>query len=202
VFDFEYDFFDESYRETFEQHFIDHFYTREIGNKAPQLFKHFLKRTFHEKLPLYNEMFRTAAIQYDKVNNTSIVENNTRSMTGDNTYNGENNSNLTGTGSGTETATRRNLDTPQGSVDLVDDYLSNASKDDNSSSNQSSSTGKTTQESTAKMSSSESKSRSIEGHSNVIQADMLKKHIELQKELQRIELNFFEECNELFMLIY
>jgi hypothetical protein len=199
LFDFEYSFFDANYKSTFEQHFIDHFYMRELGSETVGLFKHYLKRTFNEILPYYNELFKTATINYEKLNNVSLSEEYSKLSSINNNFEGTGTNTIIG--SGTDTQEQKYSDTPQGNVANIDNgYLTNYTKDTNT--NNTSSSGNSTQTSNGTTENNESFTKTTKGNSNITQTDLLTKHIELQKTLQNIEKMFFEECNDLFMLLY
>lgn len=180
IFDFDYTL--EIDKETFEKHFIKYFYFREIGTETIGRFKHNLQVTFAENLPLFNELCKTAKIEYDIVNNYDVTEEIKNQ--GDSTSN----TNTSGSSSG------RFLDTPQGKINLTkeDKYITELTRNDDEGT--SSSTNK----------SNTSMIRTMKGNIGVMTAsDLLTKHINLQKELKLLELNFFNEvCDELFLSIW
>lgn len=77
IFDFRYDFYDEKKRPKFEEDFIRHFYFREIGQDTIDKFKLFLEDKMLTVFPYYNELFRTAAIEYSVLDNYNIKETTT-----------------------------------------------------------------------------------------------------------------------------
>jgi hypothetical protein len=101
IFNFEYDFYDETKKSDFEQKFVNHFYFREIGTETVGRFQHYLKCKCHEVLPFYNEMMRVAAMDYDLINNYNLTE--TFSKTNSSTKTSTDNTNQTGTSSGSTT---------------------------------------------------------------------------------------------------
>lgn len=82
LFTFEYPFYDEAKKEEFQSRFIKHFFFHEIGQETAEQFKHYLEIKFNEVLPYYNEMFRTAQIQYDPLLTIEFTEEYTRSTEG------------------------------------------------------------------------------------------------------------------------
>lgn len=316
IFDFPYPFYDENKRKEFERNFIRHFYFREIGTPTIDRFTHFLEDKMLTVFPYYNELFKTAQIEYSVLDNYNVTETFklTRERTGksagvsstvgqvfdsQNTEVDENREN-TGSnhessgGSGSVKETHENagevnsvtnteseehtngthittntvdgehdtkfLDTPQGLTDVtnskyitnltsvVDDVTTTNNLADNvTTESQGSTTANTSQidsgekltassdtrtsdvETSDKMtgktnSNFEGEQRSthdnntrMENVSNASEdyelvkkgnigvdtdADMIQKHISLQKVLRRIEMMFFEECEDLFMLVY
>lgn len=74
IFDFPYQFYDEEQRLKFQEHFIKHFYFREIGCDTIDRFKWYLEDKFNLLMPYYNELFVTALIEYDKKFNYDVTE--------------------------------------------------------------------------------------------------------------------------------
>ena len=316
IFDFKYDFYDEMKRRDFEQSFIRHFFFREIGSETIDRFKWYLEDKMLTVFPYYNELMKTALIEYDKVYNYDMTE--TYERTGETTGDTRATNNAVGRfteeqGNGlttTQTVTteggvtskdvtvtesegqsitdtvndgtsdtnfegktttntsendhsddvHRHSDTPAGRLDLSEaDYLSSLDHDlhtggkssestENSNSetnvvthdegnSETNETGKstttrdgqvdTTEEQTTvtktdgtmtdeQISRNDSEARELSESKNKEEytlkrrgnigiqtaSDMLEKHIELQRKLKRIEESFFDECNDLFMLVY
>ena len=73
LFDFDYPFFDENYRETFETHFVTHFYMREIGFETIGLFKMRLEDWLNLNMPYYNQLFLSEKITFDPLTNTRTI---------------------------------------------------------------------------------------------------------------------------------
>lgn len=77
IFDFRYDFYDESKKHEFEQRFIKHFYFREIGCETIDRFKFYLEDKFHTIFPYYNELFKLNSIEYNPIENYNMSESQT-----------------------------------------------------------------------------------------------------------------------------
>ena len=80
IFDFPYNFYDESKRKEFEQKFIRHFYFREIGCETVERFKWYLQDKMNLVFPYYNELFKSATIEYDVLDNYKLIETYTRNI--------------------------------------------------------------------------------------------------------------------------
>lgn len=93
IFDFSYDFYDESKRKAFETKFINHFFFREIGCETVARFKKNLENTFIEKFPYYNMLFQTALIAYEKTINYNLSETFTKDNNKVNALTGVSNTN-------------------------------------------------------------------------------------------------------------
>ena len=200
IFDFEYSFVDEKTKEKLEQMFKSHYFFKEIGFETIARFKHYLKMTFQEKLEYYEMLMKTKLIEYDIKNNYDMEEKYTK----------ENNSTVTNETSNNSsndiTSSSSNLnkysDTPQSQINLSDNYITEitSNEDTGTTSNITQATGKNFNEGVQK----ETLTLTRRGNIGVMTgSDLIKKHIDLQKELNNIINLFFEkECNNLFMQIY
>ena len=284
IFDFPYNFYDESKRAEFEKKFIQHFYFREIGCEAVERFKWYLRDKMETVFPYYNELFNAANIEYSVLNNYNLTEEftttrenqgktsgvsstrgqvfdnqnsesnqnrkvdstGTANTTGNDTDNETtvNDSTVNATGASNNESIKKFLDTPSGKTDLTDSkYLttlnhdtenSNTTNDTVSNSettrngkktsavNQTTEGNETTSDTVTATTSSEQRNtqdnntrmytdnKQTETHKltrigNIgvdTDSDMIEKHIRLQKTLRQIELLFFNECEDLFMLVY
>lgn len=77
IFDFDYDFFDPQRKPEFERNFIRHFYFREICTEPIERFKVLLEDKMKTVFPYYNELFKTAAVEYSILDNYDIRETTT-----------------------------------------------------------------------------------------------------------------------------
>ena len=328
IFDFDYDFYDETAKAKFEQDFIRHFYFREIGTDTVARFKWYLNDKMQTVFPYYNSLFKSATIEYSILDNYNLKETYSRTVKNDSTTHGinsqvnqaiddqtadvtskttvdgkttntediESTSNVTETlegektietdetkslngtsaienehtnnmtGSNSSTSDKRFLDTPQGKVTLSDSkYVTTVNLDtvtgsNEQNTNENTTENKTTTESgtnnvdttentdetkTAKKTTEQGTTQSgteettTDGESHSVtnsnhkstndsnskvyqtgeqveeytlnkrgnigidtDADMITKHIKLQKVIRQIELMFFEECEDLFMLLW
>lgn len=177
IFDFEYPFYSEEYRKTFEQHFIDHFYYDEIGQESVARFKHRLKIKFNLIMPYWNKIFLADNLDQRILDNYDVTE----------TYN----RNVTNKSNATNENVNRNLasDTPTTKVDFERvDYFSSIVKDIGN--NTSNITGD----------SKENWTRTMQGNIGVqTDADAI---IKYWQSLRQIEMEIFEQCSNLFMEVY
>ena len=74
VFNFDYVYYDATKKEEFEIKFLNHFRYREIGVSTMEQFQHNLECKCNEVLPYYNEIFKTALVDYDLIDNYDITE--------------------------------------------------------------------------------------------------------------------------------
>lgn len=162
IFDFDFPIFDESYRSVIETKILKHFYTREIGLETVGLWKLKLNVKMNEIMPYYNQLYKSALLEFNPLYDVDVTRKHEGANTGDRNSvetNGEtsrvsesysDNENTEksskGTNNGSVSNTSKNntnhldkySDTPQGSVsDLTNGtYLTNAREiTDNESSN-------------------------------------------------------------------
>lgn len=113
IFDFEFPIWNDEYRNSLCHKILKHYYTREICEETVGLWKLRLSTKMNEIMPYYNKLYESEAIKFDPMTDTDTTTEHHGTNTG--------------------TGTRRNLysDTPQGSLQNVENetYLTNASKD-------------------------------------------------------------------------
>lgn len=77
IFNFPYEFYDDSKREKFERDFIRHFYFYEIGVETVEKFIFYLEDKMNTVFPYYNELFKSAQVKYELLNNYNLTETQT-----------------------------------------------------------------------------------------------------------------------------
>lgn len=177
IFDFEYPFYSEEYRPSFERHFIEHFYFDEIGQETVAKFKQRLKIKFNLIMPYWNKIFLADSLEQRILDNYDVTETYTRQVLNNSTATNE--------------STNKNLqsDTPVTKTDLEQvDYFSNIVKDiGNNTSN-------------VNNNSSESWERRMQGNIGVqTDSDAIVKY---WQSLRQIENEIFEQCSNLFMEVW
>jgi hypothetical protein len=60
----DYPIFDEKYRDTLNNKIIMHYWMREIGAETAGLFKLYLNRTMTEIIPYYNQLYKSAQLEF------------------------------------------------------------------------------------------------------------------------------------------
>lgn len=65
LFDFNYPLYDASYKGALETKIINHYYFREIGAETAAQFKFMLARTLNEIMPYYNQLYKTADLEFN-----------------------------------------------------------------------------------------------------------------------------------------
>lgn len=177
IFDFNYPIFDESYRATLEDNFINHFYYREIGFETISRFKHHLKTELNLLMPYYNKLYKSQGLEQRILDNYDVTEKFERNVTGSKTGVNEN--------------SNKQLfsDTGRKRVDINDiDYVSTINKEINNTT------------SNVNDENNERWSRTMKGNIGVqTDADAIMKY---ENSLKNVDLLLFEELEKLFMQIF
>lgn len=80
IFNFDYAFYNEKERPSFERDFIRHFYFREICTENPEKFLMLLEDKMATVFPYYNELFKATQIEYSVLDNYYMKEKTTRNQ--------------------------------------------------------------------------------------------------------------------------
>ena len=198
LFDFEYDFYEESKKEQFEQKFIDYFYMREIEHATAEEFKHELRTKLNLIAPYYKQLYETELksknIEFllnKDLKETFIreVESDTESLSN---FNNESNGKAK-----VETLSTTN-DTPQNRVDDLDKYISSASKDKNTSDTSSSDNGS----SISQNSNTAKEETTLISKGNIGTTSSAQLLRDWREVLINIDMMILEECEELFFKLF
>ena len=87
VFDFDYPIFDEAYRATLEKKILKHYYTREICCETVGLWKLFLNCKMNEIMPYYNQLYKSALIEFNPLYDVDLTIDHHRTNDGENESN-------------------------------------------------------------------------------------------------------------------
>lgn len=190
LFDFNYNLYDNELKSAFEKKFIDHFYFYEIGLTPIARFKKALQIKLNDIFPYYKQLYETElrCKDIDFMLNKDLKEQYTRELTGNSSVN------QSSTSTSNDTSLNINNDTPQNKIDDLDQFMTSASKNTDNSTMNSSGTN------SAENNSTETYSLVSQGNIGVTSsAELLDKW---RSVLINIDQLIFEECNDLFMLIY
>lgn len=190
LFDFDYNLYDNGLKSAFEKKFIDHFYFYEIGLTPIARFKKALQIKLNDIYPYFKQLYETElrCNDIDFMLNKDLKEQYTRELTGNSSVN------QSSTSSSNDTSLNINNDTPQNKIDDLDQFMTSASKNTDNSTMNSSGTN------SAENNSTETYSLVSQGNIGVTSsAELLEKW---RNVLINIDQLIFEECNDLFMLIY
>lgn len=190
LFDFDYNLYDNELKSAFEKKFIDHFYFYEIGLTPIARFKKALQIKLNDIYPYFKQLYQTElrCNDIDFMLNKDLKEQYTRELTGNSSVN------QSSTSTSNDTSLNINNDTPQNKIDDLDQFMTSASKNTDNSTMNSSGTN------SAENNSTETYSLISQGNIGVTSsAELLEKW---RNVLINIDQLIFEECNDLFMLIY
>lgn len=150
IWDFDYpSYYQGDAKKAFEQKVIDHYYFRQIGQETVGRFLHFFRSKVREIMPLYIQRYKSVEL-FESIDDPLRSYELTEEYERDTTNKGTSST----TGKTSEKVTndreRRFSDTPQGSINNIDRYMSEATKENesvgndgtSSASSQSSDTGK------------------------------------------------------------
>ena len=198
LFDFEYDFYEESKKEQFEQKFIDYFYMREIEHETAEVFKHELRTKLNLIAPYYKQLYETElkSKNIEFLLNKDLKETFIREVESDT----EINSNFSNESTGktkVETLSTTN-DTPQNKIDDLDKYISSASKDKNSSDTLSEDNG----ESSTQNSNTAREETTLISQGNIGTTSSAQLLRDWRNVLINIDMMILEECEELFFKLF
>lgn len=137
IFDFDFPIYDESYRNILETKILRNYYFDEIGFETYGRFKMALENKLNLIMPYYNDLYKSAAFEYDPLRTVDYTEDHKGKSNG--TGNDNRTVDLTDANTGTQTNKdvgnnwTKFSDTPQGGtsqIDLASDaYLTNATLD-------------------------------------------------------------------------
>lgn len=142
IFTSQVEFFNESYREVLCKKILKHYYLREIASETVGIWQLWMNTRLEEIMPYYNQLYSSAEIEFDPMQDTDLTteytKNNTENRTEETSRTTENsgssNSEQNTTGSRKNTISRSNdskdlySDTPQGGISGLQNmnYLTNA----------------------------------------------------------------------------
>lgn len=176
IFDFDYSFYNESYKKGFEKKFLDRFLFDEIGAETVARFKHNLRTTLNEIMPYYTHLYETTIYEYNPILNYDVQEVITRDVSNEQEE------------EGTITDSNKNYDTP---INFNGNYKNSPSNiNDNENTNNISRKGLV----------SEVHKRNTTGNIGVMTSqDLIMKERDIIINIDKLIL---EELNILFMGVY
>ena len=187
-FDFDYpSFYKGDEKTAFEQKVLDHFRFRQIGQETPARWLHTFRTRVCEIMPYYiqlyksQELFESVEDPLESYNLTETFERNTESS-GSSTVNGES----------SETSEQRFSDTPQGSIDNIDKYMTSATVNENGSNS----------ETSTESSGTGSESYTLTRRGNIGVQPFGQEIKILRDSFINIDMMIINELNDLFLKVY
>ena len=198
VFNFDFPIYDESYRNVLCGKILKHYYMREIGAETVGQWKLWLDAKLNEIMPYYNELYRSAMIEFNPMYDVDLTTTHNRKN------NGTTDSSQSGSSSGSSRSdnTTRDAfsDTPQGALDNVENltYLTNARKVTNDSNASGSSTNQSS--GNVKANSTEDYTQKIIGKNGG--ASYSKRLQEFRNTFINIDKMIIDELSDLFLNLW
>lgn len=112
-------------KETFQQKILDHFWFRQIGQETVGRFLHYFRAKVREVMPYYVKLYEFDAIFHnieDPLESYHLEETMDR--------HGKDKNESSSSSNATSETVERFSDTPQGTVENIDDHLTTATKND------------------------------------------------------------------------
>lgn len=208
LWDFEYpSYYEGDAKKAFEQKVIDHYLFHQIGVETIARFKHNFKTRIREIMPYYIQLYKSVKIMdeiEDPFGNVDIVE--TFEQTSRGTSSGSATSNESASRSDDKTASsdteHRFSNTPQGSINNLDDYMTEASVDKNEQSENVTSSGTVTNTGTSESENSGTVSHTLTRKGNQGVNTYAHDMIEYRQSFINVDMMIIGELRNLFLLIY
>ena len=206
-------------KKAFEQKILDHYRFRQIGQETVGRWLHYFRTRIREIMPYYVQLYEFEAKWFnvdDPLESYNLVETFEESSSGSGTVtssgSSENTSESSGTNTSSKTGTvdheRKFSDTPQGSIDNLDNYMSEATRENTDTSE----TGNDTSTGTATVTGSDSSESSSENTGSTSHTLTRRGNIGVQPlggEVQNIrdafiniDLMVINELKDLFIQVY
>lgn len=226
IFDTSWEIYDEEKRSQLCKKILKHFYTREIGAETVGLWKMWLNQRMDEIMPYYNQMYKSAELEFNPFDDVNVTTTGNRdtNRSEDKARNSSSNdvrtddlktsvtTNVTTNDNG-ESWTLEN-DTPQGGLSGIDNwnYLSKATKNQNSDTTSSNSTSNGSNTGTQKNDRSGNETENNTGKENTVYSDVIKgkrgsvSYSKLLQEYRETMLNIdmmiIDELQDLFLKLW
>lgn len=216
IWDFEYPSFYEGEEKTrFEQKVIDHYLFRQIGSETVGRWLHCFRTRIREIMPYYQQLYASVKLMEsieDPFEAYNLTETFTQQKDAEASITGNDTSSSSASNSGDKStlsdrnATRRFSDTPHGSIDNLDTYMSEASIDSEGVTGSEVSEGTATAEghATSETTSedSEKTSYTLTRKGNIGVQPLGKEVQALRESYLNIDMMIINELKDLFLMVY
>lgn len=175
----------------FEQKVVDHYRFRQIGSETVGRWLHQFRTRIREIMPYYIQLYKSQELMEsieDPFGNVDIVETFEQESTG------KSNTNATSTSTDNLDREHRFSNTPQGTIENIDKYMTEASKDKDTNTGTSASSGSSESGGTTKHTLTRKGNQGV----NTYAHDMK----ELRETYLNIDLMIIRELNDLFLGVY
>lgn len=208
LWDFEYpSYYKGDEKTAFEQKIIDHYLFHQIGCETAARFKHNFKTRIREIMPYYIQLYKSVETMNaidDPFGNVDIVETFTQTSSGESSATST--ATATGSKSDDKTASEDNAhrfsSTPQGSIDNLDDYLTEASKDNKTQTENITTTETDTSNGESSATNSETLTHTLTRKGNQGVNTYAHDMIELRQSFINVDMQVIGALRDLFLMIY
>lgn len=200
IWDFDYPSYYKGEEKTaFEKKVLDHYYFRQIGQETPARWLHYFRTRIREIMPYYLDIYKSVELFKsieDPLESYNLMETYKETGTGSATSQDSSSSETSGTT--TSEHTRKFSNTPQGSIDNLDSYLTEATKEDGTDASETS--GTATSSGTSSTETEKSYELSRRGNIGVQPlGDEIRK---LREAYINVDMMIINELNDLFLGVY
>lgn len=174
-------------KKVFEQKVIDHYFFRQIGQETVGRFLHYFRAKIREIMPYYIQLYESEKLlkeREDPLESYKLVETMQRSTANKGTTKTK--------GTSTENREERFSNTPQGSIDNLDRYMTEARKNND----QASSSGD------SETNDNGSENYTLTRHGNIGDQPLGREIKILRDAFLNIDMMIIEELNDLFLKVY
>lgn len=204
IWDFEYpSFYQGEEKKKFERKVIDHFYFRQIGQETVGRFLHMFRSRIVEIMPYYIQLYESEKYMQeieDPFATVDYTETYEEESTGQSS--GQSSSQSSGTDNRTTTGNNehRMSNTPQGSIDNLDSYMTEASRDNASNTDNTETSGESSGNSSSQSSGTVKHTLTKKGAMGVTTFghDML----EYRQTFLNIDMMIINNLQDLFLGVY
>ena len=190
-------------KEIFQQKIIDHYRFRQIGQETVGRWLHYFRTRIREIMPYYVQLYEFEAKWFnvdDPLESYNLVETFEQSSHGSGTQTTSGSSENTSESTGTNDNTRRHSDTPQGSISNLENYMSEATKENGTSSANATVSGSDSSESSSENTGTTSHTMTRRGNIGVQPLGGEVQNI--RDAFINIDLMVIKELKDLFLQVY
>lgn len=210
LFDFDYQFDDQTFKKELEGHVIQYFWDYEIGQETPDMFKRKFKARWLRCIGYYNTLYNTTLLEYNPLTNYSLTEameqlsKSNSEGTSTSVHNTVTNGEDTGSESGEGQTNEKVSDYPQQAI-TAGDYLSGEKLGTYSDSKTNSHYSETNVDDSGSITNANEQEtettyqKTIEGITGVTYQDLIKKQRDI---IIRIPDMICQEMKPCFVLVY
>lgn len=212
IWDFDYpSYYKDEEKTAFEQKVIDHYRFRQIGQETPARWLHYFRSRIREIMPYYLQLYKSVEIMdaiKDPFGNIDVTETfkETRSGSSSGSVIDESSGTNKNTVNNTDTENSQHIhsDTPQGSISNLENYMSEADKDNKTVTTNGSTNQENSSSSNQVTSSTDSGTVEHTFHKQGNQGVNTYAHdmIEFRQTFINVDMMIIDELKDLFLQVY